>query len=194
MTQLLELMPDDTRTSVPDQIATLMRCVLDDEVRRDANRDTHASLEDAYQAIQKALADRQHNHHLRKPTPKPTIDRSRFPHSEFNDKSLPWPKKQSNPRFNHMFVPNDPATMAQHMFSPTFRSAPPVPPPHVPTLPATAPVDPSVPKLNKLSDAERACCVEHRLCFNCRKPGRNSSQCPTRDPKNMPGPAPTQQR
>ena len=194
MTQLLELMPDDTRTSVPDQMATLMRCVLDDEVRRDANRDTHASLEDAYQAIQKALAVRQHNHHLRKPTPKPAIDRSKFPHSQFNSKPLPWPKKQGNPRFNNMVVPNDPATMAQHMLHQTFGTAPPVPPPHVPTLPVPAPVDASVPRLNKLTDAERAYCVEHRLCFKCRKPGHTSSQCPTRDSENMPGPASTQQR
>jgi hypothetical protein len=35
MTQLIELMPKDTRTSVPDQITLLMRCVQDAEVRRE---------------------------------------------------------------------------------------------------------------------------------------------------------------
>ena len=194
MTQLLELMPDDTRTSIPDQIATLMRCVLDDEVRRDANRHTHASLGDAYQAIQNALAAR-HNQHMRKPIPQPTIDRSKFPHSQFNIKPLPWPKKQGSPCFNNKFVPNDPATMAQHKKVPqTFGTAPHIPPPHVPTLRVPAPVDPSVPRLYKLSDTERAYCVEHRLCFKYRKPGHISNQCPTRDPNNMPGPARPQQR
>lgn len=70
LTQLLELMPENTHTSVPDQITILMRCVFDDDVRRDANLDVHACLEDAFQAIQKAVADRQHSRRLNtKPTP-----------------------------------------------------------------------------------------------------------------------------
>jgi hypothetical protein len=45
MTQLLELMPADSRTSVPDQITLLMKCVHDDDVRRDANSGEYTSLE-----------------------------------------------------------------------------------------------------------------------------------------------------
>jgi hypothetical protein len=73
MTQLLELMPSDSRTSVPDQITLLMKCVLDDDVRRDANSSEYSSLEEAYQAIQKAAANRSHNRTLSTHRPRQTF-------------------------------------------------------------------------------------------------------------------------
>jgi hypothetical protein len=61
LTRLLALMPTQTRTSVPNQIILLMKCILDDEVRCDANRGDNDTLEDAYQAILRAVANRAHN-------------------------------------------------------------------------------------------------------------------------------------
>lgn len=179
MTQLLELMPEDTRTSVPDQITILMRCVVDDDVRRDANRDIHATLEDAFQAIQKAIADRTHNKHLRKQKP--------------DDKRRP-PYNPKGPRaFGVNGTPGttpSPQDTAQNLLQPPvfgslFTPSPPVCPPP----PGGSQQSAGVPTFNKLTDAERSHCVENGLCFGCKQPGHAYRNCPHRNQsKNSRGP------
>jgi hypothetical protein len=156
LTQLLALMPTETRTSVPDQITLLMKCVLDDEVRRDANRGDYESLEDAYQAILRAIANRSHNRTMTTPKPKPYSPKpSRFqPHL---------------PRTSH----------TQVRFTAPSTSTPITPPtaPTAPQAPCPAPTTP-VPYLAKLTQEERQRCIQHNLCFRCREPGHSANNCP----------------
>jgi hypothetical protein len=91
MTQLIELMPKDTRSWVPDQITLHMRCLQDAEVRRDANRDHHNRLEDAFKAVQKAIAKRQHNKMLRS-----TRTRADQNKNKRTTKGTRFPPKHSN--------------------------------------------------------------------------------------------------
>jgi Zinc knuckle len=150
MTQLLALMPTDTRTSVPDQITLLMKCILDDEVRRDANRGEYDTLEDAYQAILRSVANRAHNRTMTTPKPKPYSPKPpRF--------------QQQQPRSSHTQIPfTAPST--------STNSTPPTAPCPAPTVP--------VPFLAKLTQEERQRCIQHNLCFRCREPGHSANNCP----------------
>jgi hypothetical protein len=185
MTQLLELMPEESRTSVPDQITILMRCVVDDDVRRDANRDVHTSLEDAYQAIQKAIADRAHNRHLGK--------------HKSGERTRPPPNRKVPRAANLNMPPNpvpSPQETAQNLFTPQAFGSIFTPNTQV-QAPATGvtPQQASVPVFGKLTDTERSHCLENRLCFHCRQPGHAYRDCPHRSQsKNTRGPARPQPR
>jgi hypothetical protein len=148
MTQLLELMPADSRTSVPDQITLLMKCVHDDDVRRDANSGEYTSLEEAYQAIQKAIANRSHNRTMCTAKPRPIYQsaRSTFKHSTASPEDKGLGRKV---RFN------------------VVSGSPPPTPTHYQT-----------PTLAKLTPEERSKCVREGLCFRCREPGHSVSNCP----------------
>jgi hypothetical protein len=156
LTQLLALMPTHTRTSVPDQIRLLMKCILDDEVRRDANRGDCDTLEDAYQAILRAVANEAHNR---------AMNTQRPPHP----KPHPRPPRYPQPRTSQTKVPSNPPT-APAMGS---QSVPPAMPPTAPpTLPPMALPAPK-PYRGKLTQEERQRCIQQGLCFSCREPGHS---------------------
>jgi hypothetical protein len=148
-------MPTHTRTSVPDQITLLMKCILDDEVRRDAIRGDPDTLEDAYHAILSAVANRAHNR-----TMNPQKPHHPKPHH-------PKPPRYQQPRTSHSQVPSNPPT-APAMGS---QSMPPAAPP---TVPPTAPLAP-VPYLGKLTQEERQRCIQQGLCFRCREPRHSAA-------------------
>jgi hypothetical protein len=158
LTQLLALMPTHTRTSVPDQITLLMKCILDDEVRRDANRGDYDTLEDAYQAILRAVANRAHNRAMN--PQKPHHPKPRHPK----------PPRYQQPRTSHSQIPSNPPT-APAMGS---QSMPPAMPPTAPPAP--------VPYLGKLTQEERQRCIQQGLCFRCREPGHSAANCPLSKP------------
>jgi hypothetical protein len=135
-----------------------MKCILDDEARRDANRGDDDALEDAYQAILRAVANRAHNRNMN--TPKPHHPK---PHH-------PKPPRCQQPRTSHSQVPSNPPT-APAMGSQSM------PPAIAPTAPPTAPPAP-VPYLGKLSQEERQRCIQQGLCFRCREPGHSAANCP----------------
>jgi hypothetical protein len=146
-----------------------MRCVQDAEVRRDANRDHHNSLEDAFQALQKAIAERQHNKML--PSTQTRADQKE---NKGTTKGTRFPPKPSNqtwpPRAQQTTVPTNV----------------PIPVPVPPTAPVPVYPQPPSTSLKKLTVEERQRCIEQGLCFRCRQPGHSVANCPQPDnrPKN----------
>jgi hypothetical protein len=56
-----------------------MKCVHDDDVRRDANSGEYTSLEEAYQAIQKAVSNRSHNRTMYSGKPRQSFQSAKLP-------------------------------------------------------------------------------------------------------------------
>jgi hypothetical protein len=161
----------------------LMKCVQHDDVREEALKQHHPTLEAALHALQKAVAHRSYNKGSkqtpRPQTPRPTNFR---PHPY-----APPPRLQ----FKQTQIPGTPQVLssssASMQVTPVVRHQPPMPPPvnHTPAMPPSMNQSPAMPLLSKLSPEERERCVQHILPFRCREAGHSASNCPLRstDPK-----------
>jgi hypothetical protein len=157
LTHLLALMPTQTRTSVPNQVTLLMKCIRDDEVRRDTHRGDYDTLDDAYQAILRAVANQAHNR---------TMNTQKQYHPKPH---YPRPPQYPQP-MSHAQIPSNSPT------APTMgiQSMPPTAPPKGPPTAPPAPV----PYLGKLTQEESQRCIQQGLFFGCRKPRHSASNCP----------------